>query len=76
MGTGQGIVGDEQINTLQRSREVVRRYAAFYETQTVKQYLPSRLCGDSSRTRPGRAQRASARTASVSAAAEMRHEVA
>jgi hypothetical protein len=39
LGTGQGIFGGEQINTLQRSREVMRRYAEFYETQTIKQYL-------------------------------------
>jgi Tol biopolymer transport system component len=39
LGTGQGIFSGEQINTLQRAREVVRRYAEFYETQTIKQYL-------------------------------------
>jgi len=39
MGTGQGIFSGEQINTLTRAREVVRRYAEFYETQTIKQYL-------------------------------------
>jgi hypothetical protein len=38
-GTGQGIFSGDQINTLQRAREVVRRYAEFFETQTVKQYL-------------------------------------
>jgi hypothetical protein len=39
LGTGQGIFSGEQITTLQRAREVVRRYAEFYETQTIKQYL-------------------------------------
>jgi hypothetical protein len=39
MGTGQGIFSGEQINTLTRAREVVRRYAEFYETQTIKQYV-------------------------------------
>jgi Tol biopolymer transport system component/imidazolonepropionase-like amidohydrolase len=39
IGTGQGIFSSEQINTLTRAREVVRRYAEFYETQTIKQYL-------------------------------------
>ena len=39
LGTGQGIFSGEQISTLQRSREVIRRYAEFYETQTIKQYL-------------------------------------
>ena len=39
IGTGQGIFSGEQINTLQRAREVVRRYADFYQTQTIKQYL-------------------------------------
>ena len=39
LGTGQGIFSGEQINTLQRSREVIKRYADFYETQTIKQYL-------------------------------------
>ena len=38
-GTGQGIFSGEQIRTLQRSREVVKRYAEFFETQTIKQYL-------------------------------------
>jgi Tol biopolymer transport system component len=38
-GTGQGIFSGDQVLTLQRAREVVRRYAEFYETQTVKQYL-------------------------------------
>jgi hypothetical protein len=37
--TGQGIFDDEEINTLQRAREVVRRYAEFFATQTVKQYM-------------------------------------
>jgi imidazolonepropionase-like amidohydrolase len=39
LGTGQGIFSGEQISTLQRAREVIRRYAEFYETQTIKQYL-------------------------------------
>ncbi|HZI29938.1 MAG TPA: amidohydrolase family protein [Gemmatimonadaceae bacterium] len=39
IGTGQGIFSGEQITTLKRAREVVRRYAEFYETQTIKQYL-------------------------------------
>jgi Tol biopolymer transport system component len=39
LGTGQGIFSGERITTLQRAREVVRRYAEFYETQTIKQYL-------------------------------------
>jgi imidazolonepropionase-like amidohydrolase len=39
IGTGQGIFSGEQIHTLQRAREVVRRYAEFYETQTIKQYV-------------------------------------
>ncbi len=38
-GTGQGIFSGEQILTLQRAREVVKRYAEFFETQTIKQYL-------------------------------------
>ena len=38
-GTGQGIFSGEQIRTLQRAREVVKRYAEFFGTQTVKQYL-------------------------------------
>jgi len=38
-GTGQGIFGGDQILSLQRAREVVNRYAEFFETQTVKQYL-------------------------------------
>jgi hypothetical protein len=38
-GTGQGIFSGEQIRTLQRAREVVKRYAEFFETQTIKQYL-------------------------------------
>ena len=39
LGTGQGIFSGEQITTLQRAREVIRRYAEFYETQTIKQYV-------------------------------------
>jgi len=39
LGTGQGIFSGDQILTLQRARDVVKRYAEFYETQTVKQYL-------------------------------------
>lgn len=39
LGTGQGIFSGDQITSLQRAREVVKRYAEFYETQTVKQYL-------------------------------------
>ena len=38
-GTGTGIFGGEGINTLQRAREVVRRYAEYYGTQTIKQYV-------------------------------------
>ena len=38
-GTGQGIFSGEQILTLQRAREVVKRYAEYFETQTIKQYL-------------------------------------
>jgi Tol biopolymer transport system component len=38
-GTGQGVFSGEQIRTLQRAREVVKRYAEFFETQTLKQYL-------------------------------------
>ena len=38
-GTGQGIFSGEQVLTLQRAREVVKRYAEFFETQTIKQYL-------------------------------------
>ncbi len=38
-GTGQGIFGGDQVLTLQRAREVVNRYAGFFETQTVKQYV-------------------------------------
>ena len=38
-GTGQGIFSGDQVNSLQRARQVVRRYAEFFETQTVKQYL-------------------------------------
>ncbi|MEO5568560.1 MAG: amidohydrolase family protein [Gemmatimonadaceae bacterium] len=38
-GTGQGIFSGEQILTLQRAREVVRRYAEYFGTQTIKQYL-------------------------------------
>jgi Tol biopolymer transport system component/imidazolonepropionase-like amidohydrolase len=39
MGTGQGVFSGEQIRSLQRSREVVKRYAEFFETQTLKQYM-------------------------------------
>ncbi|HKS06229.1 MAG TPA: amidohydrolase family protein [Gemmatimonadaceae bacterium] len=39
LGTGQGIFSGDQIRSLQRAREVVKRYAEFYQTQTVKQYL-------------------------------------
>ncbi|MES2522296.1 MAG: amidohydrolase family protein [Gemmatimonadota bacterium] len=39
LGTGQGIFSGEGINTLQRAREVIRRYAEYYQTQTIKQYL-------------------------------------
>lgn len=38
-GTGQGIFSGEQVLTLQRAREVVKRYSEFFETQTIKQYL-------------------------------------
>lgn len=37
--TGQGIFSGAQVLTLQRAREVLKRYAEFYETQTIKQYL-------------------------------------
>jgi Tol biopolymer transport system component len=39
IGTGQGVFSGEGINTLQRSREVIRRYAEFFETQTIKEYV-------------------------------------
>jgi len=38
-GTGQGVFSGAQVNSLQRAREVVKRYAEFYETQTLKQYV-------------------------------------
>lgn len=38
-GTGQGIFSGDQVRSLTRAREVVKRYAEFFETQTVKQYL-------------------------------------
>jgi hypothetical protein len=37
--TGPGIFSGAQVLTLQRAREVLKRYAEFYETQTIKQYL-------------------------------------
>jgi Tol biopolymer transport system component/imidazolonepropionase-like amidohydrolase len=37
--TGQGIFDGEEIKTLQRARAVVSRYAQFWGTQTVKQYM-------------------------------------
>ncbi|MBC7895187.1 MAG: PD40 domain-containing protein, partial [Cytophagaceae bacterium] len=37
--TGKGIFSGDQVLTLQRAREVMKRYAEFYETQTIKQYL-------------------------------------
>ena len=37
--TGQGVFAGDEVNTLRRAREVVKRYAEFYETQTLKQYL-------------------------------------
>ncbi|NUQ12458.1 MAG: PD40 domain-containing protein [Gemmatimonadaceae bacterium] len=39
LGTGTGVFSGEQITTFRRAREVIRRYAEFYETQTIKQYL-------------------------------------
>jgi Tol biopolymer transport system component/imidazolonepropionase-like amidohydrolase len=37
--TGQGVFAGDEVNTLQRAREVIKRYAEFYGTQTLKQYL-------------------------------------
>jgi Tol biopolymer transport system component len=37
--TGQGVFAGDEVNTLQRAREVVRRYAEFYGTQTLKEYV-------------------------------------
>jgi imidazolonepropionase-like amidohydrolase len=38
-GTGQGIFSGDQVLSLQRAREVIKRYAEFFETQTIKQYV-------------------------------------
>ncbi len=38
-GTGPGVFTGDEILTLQRAREVVKRYAEFYQTETLKQYL-------------------------------------
>ena len=37
--TGPGIFGSDRISSLEEARDVVRRYADHYDTQTIKQYL-------------------------------------
>ncbi|MDX1493101.1 MAG: hypothetical protein R3253_03435, partial [Longimicrobiales bacterium] len=37
--TGPGIFGADRISSLEEARDVVRRYADHYNTQTIKQYL-------------------------------------
>lgn len=37
--TGPGIFGADQISSLEEARDVLRRYADHYNTQTIKQYL-------------------------------------
>lgn len=37
--TGRGIFGGEKINSLDDARDVVSRYASFFKTETVKQYV-------------------------------------
>ena len=38
-GTGPGVFSGDEVLTLQRAREVVRRYAEFHQTQTFKEYV-------------------------------------
>jgi imidazolonepropionase-like amidohydrolase len=46
-GTGPGVFSGDEVLTLQRAREVIRRYAEFHQTQTFKEYLAGNR-----RTRP------------------------